>query len=111
MTDGGYTVDTGWLRLCANDCDSTASAVQSQLAPADQAVNQMRNAAAGWSFPGSLDGMRERWENLNTVLHNELGRAAEEFRYSASDYDGQENWVEREFHEFGQGWDEVLNYD
>ncbi|HEX6353179.1 hypothetical protein [Actinophytocola sp.] len=111
MPDGGVKVDTGWLRLCASDCDGTATAVRNELRPADDAVTKMRNAAPGWAFLGSLDQLSERWENLNKLLRDELSRAAEEFRFSASDYDGNENWVERKFHEIGDGWDEVLDYD
>ena len=55
--------------------------------------------------------MSKRWEKLNEVLRKELDRAAEEFRYSASNYDGRENWFERQFHEATGGWDDVLNYD
>lgn len=111
MPDGGTEVDTNWLRACAGDCDSTGSAVQGQLTPADDATNKLRNAAPGWAFLGSLDPMNERWEKLNKLLRDELSRAAGEFRYSASNYDGHENFFERQFHELRHGWDEVLNYD
>lgn len=111
MPEGGYKVDTGWLRMCADDCASTSGAIRGQLDPADKAVDSMRNAAPGWAFLGSLDEMSKRWEKLNEVLRKELDRAAEEFRYSASNYDGRENWFERQFHEATGGWDDVLNYD
>jgi hypothetical protein len=111
VPDGDVQVDTGWLRMCASDCDGTGSAVQGQLASADDAVNRIRSAAAGWAFLDSLDDMSGRWEKLNKLLRDELGRTAEEFRFSASSYDEHENWFERRFHDLGKGWDEVLNYD
>lgn len=111
MPDGGYQVDTGWLRICAADCDGTTSAIRGQLDPADQAVSTLRSAAPGWTFLDSLDELGNRWEKLNKLLRDELDAAAEEFRYSASNYDGHENWFERQFHEAVAGWDDVLNYD
>jgi hypothetical protein len=111
MPDGGYHVDTAWLRMCADDSDSTANAIRGQLGPADKAVESMRGAAPGWGFLGSLDEMNSRWEKLNEVLQRELHKARDEFRYSASNYDGHENWFERQFHEATGGWDDVLNYD
>jgi hypothetical protein len=111
MPDGGLKVDTGWLRMCAGDSESTSSTVRGQLDAADKAVDQMRNAAPGWAFLGSLDEMSGRWEKLNELLRRELDHVAEEFRYSASDYDGRENWFERQFHNATAGWDDVLNYD
>lgn len=111
MPDGDVEVSTDWLRMCAKDCDGTVSAVRAELTPADDAVSEMRNAAPGWRFLDSLDELSERWENLNNLLREQLGRAADEFRFSASNYDGHENWFERTFHELRHGWDEVLDYD
>jgi hypothetical protein len=111
MPDGGYEVDTNWLKMCANDCDSTASAVRGELGPADDAVSTLRDSAPGWVFLDSLDEMSERWEKLNKLLRSELEQAAEEFRFSASNYDGHENWFERKFHGATAGWDDVLDYD
>lgn len=112
MPDGGMKVDTQWLRMVAGDCDGTASAVRGQLGPADNAANTLKQAAPGWSFLGSLDDLNDRFEKLNELLRQELDHAAEEFRYSASDYDGRENFFERQFHKIsGGGWGSVLDYD
>jgi hypothetical protein len=111
MPHGGTEVDTNWLRMVAGDCESTSSGVRGQLQPADDAVNTIKQAAPGWSFLGSLDDMNGRWEKLNEVLRKELDHAAEEFKFSAENYDGRENWFQRQFHEATAGWDDVLNYD
>ena len=112
MPDGGMKVETGWLRMAAGDCESTSSAVRGQLGAADNAVNALKKAAPGWEFLGSLDDMNSRWEKLNELLRQELDHAAEEFKYSANDYDGRENWFERQFHKVTDGgWDGVLDYD
>lgn len=91
--------DTAWMRRCAQDIDATASTVQRQLRPADNALHQLRGAAHGWTFLSSLSELEERWENLNKLLRDELEKAADNIRFNASKHDGNENVVTELWHD------------
>jgi Excreted virulence factor EspC, type VII ESX diderm len=89
--------DTAWMRALAQQCDETAAAVQRQLGPAGHATDELRHAAPGWAFLGSLGEMRYRWEALNKLLRDELGKVAEDIRFAAGEYD----WAEQNI---GEAW-------
>jgi hypothetical protein len=89
----GMRADTKWMRQCASEMDSTASQIQRRLATADEGIGNLRSSAPGWSFTGSIGQLEERWENLNKLLRDDLGEAAENIRFNASKHDGNENWI------------------
>lgn len=90
--------DTDWMRRCAGEMDTTATAVKRQLATADQGVAGLRAAARGWTFLASLGQLEERWETLNKLLRDELEDAGENIRFNASKHDGNENIITETWH-------------
>lgn len=98
MSDG-VKADTSWMRARADECTGTASAVQRLLGPADDAQAGLKRAAADWAFLGSLDEMKGRWEDLNSLLREELEDAAENIRFCASSHDGNENIITEIWHD------------
>jgi len=91
--------DTAWMRRAAKEMDSTASAIKRQLATGDKGLANLRSAAQGWTLLESLGQLEERWEDLNALLRDELGQAAENIRFNASKHDGNENWVTETWHD------------
>jgi hypothetical protein len=96
---GTVKADTKWMRQCAGDVDSTVETVKRQLSTGDDALAGLRAAAPGWTFLESLEQLGERWEDLNRLLRDELGEAAENIRFNASAHDGNENWLTEMWHD------------
>ncbi|WP_420035857.1 hypothetical protein ACN2WE_29660 [Streptomyces sp. cg28] len=93
--------DTDWMRRRADDIDAVARQVKKQLGVADEAQTALRSGAAGWSFLGGLGQLEDRWEDLNKVLRDELEEAAENIRFNASEYGGNENVLTELWHDLG----------
>ncbi|MEU8568777.1 hypothetical protein AB0C51_10495 [Streptomyces pathocidini] len=98
--EGGIVkADTAWMRSAAGELDATASAIKRHLATADEGLTKLRSAAQGWTFLESLGQLEERWEELNSLLRDELEQAAENIRFNASKHDGNENWITETWHD------------
>ncbi|MFD8565952.1 hypothetical protein [Streptomyces sp. NPDC057694] len=91
--------DTDWMRRRADDVDAVAQQVKKQLGVADDAEGELRAGAAGWAFLDGLGQLEERWEDLNKLLRDELDKAAENIRFNAGSYDGNENFLTELWHD------------
>ncbi|NLU68674.1 hypothetical protein [Streptomyces sp. HNM0574] len=90
--------DTRWMRNAADDCDATANGIRKLLTEADDAVETLNRAAAGFDLLGGQVELSRRFELLNKLLRDELEEAAENIRFCASKHDGNENFVTETWH-------------
>ncbi|MCI2424164.1 hypothetical protein MOQ72_42900 [Saccharopolyspora sp. K220] len=81
------------LRDWAKDCGAVATRIEQQLKPAESACEDMRNALDGWAIADGVSDLRDRWEELNELLRDELDEAADSFEKSADQYDDDENRI------------------
>jgi hypothetical protein len=88
-------VTPSWLRQRADACDETSVAVNALCGAADDTFEPLRRAAPGWEFVNSVDDMQGRWDDLNALLRQRLGEAAENFRLSADAYSDTETAAAR----------------
>ncbi|MCT9081456.1 hypothetical protein [Streptomyces fulvoviolaceus] len=101
--------DTDWMRRRADDMDSVIDQVRKQLGVADDARDDLESGGAeGWTYRHSLSTLEERWEDLNKLLRDELERAAENVRFNASSYDGNENMLTEAWHDAKNWWEDTL---
>lgn len=87
--------DETWMRQQARECRSGADAINRLLAPADRTVGEIKAAANGWGFLGSLDEMTRRWEDLNKLLREELGEVADKIDECAGNHGRSENAISK----------------
>lgn len=87
--------DETWMRQRASDCRSTADGVRTLLGPADEAVGLIKRAANAWGFLSSLDEMRQRWEDLNKLLHDELNDSADKIDECAGNHGRHEDAIQK----------------
>ncbi|MQY13777.1 hypothetical protein SRB5_39310 [Streptomyces sp. RB5] len=76
------------MKTRADCCDNAGDALRRTLPEASDAFAELKQAAPGWSFTGSVPQMQQRWEALNKYLRSQLTQGAESFRLSAGEYHG-----------------------
>jgi hypothetical protein len=86
--------DPPWMRQRADDCETIRDAIKGLLRPADETVDTLRRSADGWTFPGSLDEMMDRWQGLTKLVRDELDESADKIRECADNHGRSESFIE-----------------
>jgi hypothetical protein len=86
------------MRQRADDCETIRDGINGLLRPADETVDTLKRAAAGWTFLGSLDEMMDRWQELNKLVRGELDESADKIRECADNHGRSESFIEDVIH-------------